>query len=127
MKCRFCSNYMEQLDTCKFCNFEFDESFDSYVNDDWDILNLTGEDKDWEHIQILDRLMLKGIQCYKADIWFDNNIAYLLGCRASVNNLAKVLNMHEECIYNDGESDFIILNLFQEKYLRGLLDDEKDG
>ena len=123
-KCRYCENYMDGLEQCKFCHFEYceDKYFQSIKSDDWDIFNL--DENEWEHLQILDRLYSKDIQCYQADIWWDNNMAYLLGCRASTDKIAKALNLHEECVYNDGEQDFVLLNLFQEKYLRGILENE---
>ena len=125
MKCKFCKKYEHSTDSCKFCKFEFNEEYDPYLSDDWDILNLD-EESDWKHIQILDRLHLKEIDCYSADIWWDNNMAYLLGIKSSVETVAKVLNMHKECIYYDGESDFMILNLFQEKYMRGMFSENKE-
>ena len=122
-KCRYCENYYEGLDRCRFCIFEYsnDKYLQSIKSDDWDIFNL--DENEWEHLQILDRLYSKDIQCYQADIWWDNNMAYLLGCRASTDKIAKALNLHEEVVYNDGEQDFILLNLFQEKYIRGMLDE----
>ena len=54
MNCKFCTNYMSELDRCKYCHFEFDEEYSPYKSDDWDILNLD-ESGDWEHIQIRDR------------------------------------------------------------------------
>ena len=119
MKCRMCVNYFEKLDTCKYCHFEYDES---YKSDDWDILNLNDEDG-WTHHQIRDRLFAKGVECLKVDIWTDNNVAYLIGCNGKDDALARILNVHEEVIYNDYEQGWIIINLFQEKYLRGLLDE----
>ena len=115
---------MDGLEQCKFCHFEYceDKYFQSIKSDDWDIFNL--DENEWEHLQILDRLYMKDIQCYQADIWWDDNMAYLLGCRASTDKIAKALNLHEEVVYNDGEQDFVLLNLFQEKYLRGMLDNE---
>jgi len=117
MNCNFCQNYLSELDRCKFCHFEFDEEYDPYKSDDWDILNLKEEDG-WEHIQILDRLRLKGVDCYQADIWFDNNIAVLIGCMADKSVLSRVLNINEDVIYCDYEQGNIILNLYQEKCLR---------
>lgn len=105
------------MDRCKFCHFEFDESYDSYKSDDWDILNLKEEDG-WEHIQILDRLRLNGVECYQADIWFDNNIAVLIGCMADSRTISRVLNINEEVIYRLDECGNIVLNLYQEKCLR---------
>ena len=122
-KCRYCENYMTGVERCKYCHFEYckDKYFQSIKSDDWDIFNL--DENEWEHLQILDRLYSKDIQCYQADIWWDNNMAYLLGCRASTDTIAKALNLHPEVVYNDGEEDFVLLNLFQEKYLRGMLDE----
>ena len=121
MKCKFCKNYMCGIDGCKFCHFEFDEEYTPYKSDDWDILNLD-ENGDWEHNQIRDRLHLKGIDCYHADIWV-NDMAYLIGCNANTSELARVLNMHEEAIYNQYEQGFVILNLYQEKQLRSESDE----
>ncbi len=87
---------------------------------DWDILKLDEED-DWSHLALLDRLREKNIDCYFVDMWGSDEIAFLTACKADNSELAKALNIHEECIYNDFEHNFIILNLFQEKYLRGLL------
>ena len=115
MKCNNCANYLEKLDVCKFCSFE--ENTTSISSDDWDILHLD-EDKGWEHIQIRDRLISKGIDCYCVDIWFDKNMAYLMGVREDSSKVAEVLGVHEEIIYHQMEYDFMILNLFQEKYLR---------
>lgn len=117
MNCKFCQNYLSKLDRCKFCHFEFDESHDTYKSDDWDILNLKEEDG-WEHIQILDRLRLNGVECYQADIWFDDNLAVLIGCMADKSVLSRVLNINEDVIYCDYEQGNIILNLYQEKCLR---------
>lgn len=117
MNCKFCQNYLSKLDRCKFCHFEFDESYDPYKSDDWDILNLKEKDG-WEHIQILDRLRLNGVDCYQADIWFDDNLAVLIGCMADKSVLSRVLNINEDVIYCDYEQGNIILNLYQEKCLR---------
>jgi len=121
MNCKFCQNYLSELERCKFCHFEFDESYDPFKSDNWDILNLKEEDG-WEHIQILDRLRLKGVDCYQADIWFGNNIAVLIGCMADKSVLSRVLNINEDVIYCDYEQGNIILNLYQEKCLRRKVD-----
>ena len=114
MKCNFCKNYMEGIDSCKFCHFEGDEF---YMRDDWDILNLDNEEE-WTHIQILNRLHSKGLPCIFADIWANNNLAFLVGCNVFSNKLAEVLGVHEECIYNEHDQAFVIINLYQEKCLR---------
>ena len=111
---------MTGLERCKYCHYEFskDKYNQNLKSDDWDIFNL--DENEWEHLQILDRLYVKDIQCYQADIWANNEMAYLLGCRESNNKIAKALNIHEEVLYSDGEHDFVIINLFKEKMLRGL-------
>lgn len=114
MKCNFCSNYMSELDRCKFCSFEPD---DFYTRDDWDILDLDDE-VEWSHIQILNRLHSKGVPCVFADIFFGENIAYLTGCNAGSDKIAKVLGLHKESVYGNLDSGLVILNLFQEKYIR---------
>ena len=118
MKCNYCANYMEELDTCKFCSFEYHEPL---VRDDWDILSLKEEDG-WEHLQIRDRLHSQGIDCYGADIWYGLNMAYLVGCYCDSSRLAEVLGMHEDAIWNSYAHGFVILNLYQERCLRMGLD-----
>ena len=109
---------MTELDTCKFCHFERDKSYNPFSKDDWDIMSLDADDG-WEHEQIRDRLHLKGIDCYGADIWFDNNMAFLMGVNPSdLDRIADALKLHKEVIYMDGEHQFMILNLYQEKHLR---------
>ena len=87
------------------------------MKSDWDILDLD-EDGDWYHFQILERLNSQGVECLFADIWTDNNIAFLIGCNERDGKIADVLGIHRECVYNDFEHSFVILNLFQEKCLR---------
>lgn len=113
MKCNFCSNYMSEVGRCKFCHFEYEESV---IKDDWDILDLP--DDEWEHEQILNRLHSKDIDCVMADIYFGNNMAYLLGCFASVDKIAKALGLHKESVYGNLDSGLVILNLYQEKHIR---------
>lgn len=83
----------------------------------WDILTLDDGDE-WPHMALLDRLHDGGIDCYFADMWGSEEIAFLIGCKADVDELANVLNMYKEAIYVDQEHCFVILNLFQEKTLR---------
>lgn len=103
---------MDQLDSCKFCHFEYDEE---YTRDDWDILDLNHDV--WEHNQIYNRLWAKGIEVMFADIWIDD-MAFLLGCNAHTTDIANVLGVHEKCIYEDYEHMLIIINLFEEKCIR---------
>ena len=104
---------MEGVGTCKFCSFEYEES---YSRDDWDIFEL-----DWErecHNDILYRLWAKKIECLFADIWWNNDVAYLLGCFASTSSIARALNIHEESVYGNLDNGLVILNLYQERHLR---------
>ncbi len=123
MKCNYCTNYLSELDTCKFCSFEFDEeAYFSPSYSDFDIMSMNEEDG-WEHEQIMNRLRANGVDCFSADIWWDNNMAIILGVNPSKRReVAKALGINEDVIYTDGEHDYMILNLFQEKYLRGELD-----
>ena len=121
-KCRICKNWNPSTEECSNCNFEFDKDAYFSPNTPFDILNLD-DDLEWSHLQILDRLHAFNIQCYIADIWTNNNVAYLIGCNADNWRIAEALSIHEEVIYNDTENAFVFINLFQEKYLRGLLKD----
>lgn len=114
MKCSFCANYLSELDRCKFCSFEYEER---YSGDDWDILELD-DDIEWSHKQILNRLHSKGIDCISADIWFDNDCAFLLGCFAYTDKVARALNLHNESVYGNLDNGLVILNLYKEKQLR---------
>ena len=118
MKCNFCENYLTVVDRCKFCHFEKNKSYNPFIKDDWDILNLDADDG-WEHEQIVDRLHYNGIDCYTADIWFNNDMAFLMGVNPMMaDKVAEVLGLHKEAIYVDSEHQFMILNLYQEKHLR---------
>lgn len=90
------------------------------LEEEWDILKLD-DDIEWSHIQILNRLHNNDIDCILADIWTDDNIAYLVGVTAHKNDIANALGMHRESVYCLYDQCFVILNLFQEKYLRGLI------
>lgn len=126
MNCRFCNNYMSGLDRCKFCNFDANEDYDFFTsNDEWDILNLKEEDG-WEHIQILDRLRLNGVECIAADIWFNENMALLFGCKGDHSEVARLLGVSEKVFYVDYDKDLILINLFQEKFLRGYYDEKNE-
>lgn len=105
---------MYGLDSCKFCHFEYDEF---YTRDDWDIFKLD-DDEEWSHLQVLKRLHSKNLPCLFVDMWTDNNMMVLIGCNVFSNKLAEVLGVHEECIYNESDQAFVIINLYQEKCLR---------
>ena len=119
-KCEICKKYNFNEEICSLCDFSFDESL-SWNNDDWDILKMD-DDIEWGHLQIMYRLKSKNIDCLFADIWWDNNLAYILGAKASAKDVAQALGVHEEVVYDGGENPILIINLFQEKYLRGELD-----
>ena len=114
MRCDYCQNYLSSLGRCKFCHFEYEESV---IKDDWDILDLD-EDDGWEHEQILNRLHSKGIDCISADIWFNKNMAYLMGCFSDTALIADALGLHEESVYGNLDNGLVILNLYQEKHIR---------
>lgn len=122
MKCEYCANYLEGIDSCKFCHFEYDNF---YTRDNWNILDLD-DNIEWSHLQILNRLHAKGLPCSFADIWVDNNIVLLLGCNVFTYKIAEVLGVHEECVYNWSDQAMIIINTFQEKCIRRKELEEKE-
>lgn len=115
-RCRVCDNYLSGIKHCKFCHFEWATDYPPCNDIEWDILDID-DDIEWSHHQILDRLHYKGITCIHADIWIDD-LAYLLGCNASVRDVARALGVDERCIYNDYEHLLMIINLVEEKALR---------
>ena len=134
MKCDSCANFMVGVNRCKFCNWEYDPGYNPWNRDDWDIFEMN-ENVEWSHIQLRKRLKSQGFDCLSADIWLDGNIAWIICCNndcehlykeVSNESIAKALNIHEDCVYCDLESGLTVLNLFQEKYLRGMIGDEKE-
>lgn len=121
MKCTFCTKYDHSREDCSVCQFEYDEHLPWTKDDDWDILNLN-DDIEWSHLQIQYRLKDKNIDCLHADIWFDTDVAFIVGVKANAERVARALGLYEESVYMEHESSLCILNLFKEKYLRGLLD-----
>ena len=92
---------------------------------EWDILKLDDEEDfcaEWTHKKLLKRLHNHGIDCFFVDMWGSDEMAFITGItgyqEVIVPKVARVLGIHEECIYYDWEHDFMILNLFQEKILR---------
>ena len=120
-KCRVCENYLRGLDKCKYCHFEWSSDYPPTIDVPFDIFDLE-DDVEWVHLQILDRLHYKKIDCLYADMWVDD-LVILIGCHAKNKEIADALHIHEEVVYRDDIHDLIILNLFQEKYLRGELED----
>lgn len=87
--------------------------------DEFDILKFDDDYcGEWNHKKILKRLHNNGIDCFFVDMWGCDEIAYITGIKADEDEVARVLNLHEECVYYDYEYNFMILNLFQEKVLR---------
>ena len=121
MKCKICTNYNFVDEVCCNCEFEFDE--DLYWNNDekWDILELD-DDYEWSHLQIMYRLMSKNIECLTADIWWDGDLAYVVGANKSTHDVAEALGVHKEVVYDAGLKPLYIINLFKEKWLRGVLE-----
>ena len=120
-KCVYCANYFKELGTCKFCHYEYQP-----LDEDWDIFELD-DDVEWSHLQIQHHLADNGIECIMADIWVDENVAFLVGCYAKPNRIADALGINEECIYSEDMHGLVIINLFQEKWLRGMsLGDEDE-
>lgn len=119
-RCNYCSETTNDGSDCPHCQFQYDENYFPYKSDDWDILNLD-DNIEWSHLQILYRLHLNGIECLKTDIWTNKGIALLFGVKSNKSTVARILKIHEECIYSEWDEPLWILNLFQEQYLRGLL------
>jgi len=119
-RCNYCTETTNDGSDCPHCQFKYDEDYFPYKSDEWNILELD-DDLEWSHLQILYRLHLYGIECLRADIFTNENIGILIGVKSDKSTVAKVLGIHEECIYCEWDEPFWILNLFQEKYLRGLL------
>lgn len=117
MKCKTCVSFDKDEDCCIFCKGYNPD----LKHDDWDIFDL--DENEWGHIQLRERLYEKGIDCLFCDLWTDDNMAYIIGVNADTGKVARALNIHEDSVYNDYEHGFIILNLFQEKYIRGMLND----
>ena len=115
MMCKTCKCYDADEGCCIHCSGYEPE----LKMDDWDIFNL--DENEWGHIQLRDRLYEKGVDCLFCDMWTDDNMAYIIGANANTGSVAKALNIHEDSVYNDHERGLIILNLFQEKYLRGMI------
>lgn len=86
----------------------------------WDIFQMKDEDG-WFHHQIMYRLQDCNIDHLFADIWYGEDMAYIVGCKASPEEVADALNLHADVIYEDPEHCIMILNLFQEKFIRGYL------
>ena len=87
---------------------------------DWDILRLP-EEEGWEHLQILDRLHSKGIECFFVDMWM-NDVVFIIGCHPGggngARNVADALNVPIDIIYFDYEHSFVFINLYQLKAIR---------
>lgn len=119
-KCKVCINYMNGLERCKYCQFEWDEN-EPWCQDNWDIFSLN-DDYEWSHHQMSYRLHYKGINHFWCDMWTDNNIAVIIGVTANKYKVAKALNINEECIYDWADHSIMIINLYQERDIRDVLE-----
>lgn len=117
-KCRICKNFCDGK--CNFCDFVCDESLLFLDDDGFDIFGLCDGDDFPLHLQLLYRLNYKGVDCLFVDVWFDLNVAYVMGVGGDKGRVARVLGLHDEVVYDAGNG-LLILNLFQEKFIRGLL------
>lgn len=104
-------NYMEKLDTCKFCSYEEKEV---------DIVEI----KDYYRLYDAIKSQLYSIGVIHPIIYVsgDLNIAYLYGCNTTVKEIAKALNIPICCISVDYIHDIMILNLLEEKLIRFMKD-----
>lgn len=119
-KCRVCDHYINWEDTCEFCDFKWATEYSPW-SDDWDIFNID-DDVEWSFLQIQDRLKYHDIDCLLVINWFnDDNAIVLIGCMSYADRIAKALGINEECIVQDLEYGITIINLFKEKWLRGLV------
>lgn len=125
MSCKFCKHFDEEEEVCSECiGYELDEK-KFFQQNVFDIFSLD-DDVEWSHIQIMEQLKNHGIECTFVDIFINDNMAWILGCNERDDRIARALNIHKDCIYNDYEHCVVFLNLFQEKYLRGMLNDGND-
>lgn len=121
MKCKICNKYNFNTDECSLCDFEFSDELYWNNDDEWDILNLD-DDYEWSYLQIQYRLKSKNIECLFADMWTDENMAYIIGVMGNKSSVAEALGVHEEVIYDVPDKGIMLINLFQEKYIRGVLE-----
>ena len=117
MECNVCKNYNMELDECECCCFELDSTklsmgFDLFT----DILEV-----DDAPSLLTEYLNKHNVSCLYSDVWGDTNIAFIIGCYTDKYTICKVLGLHEDVVSVDSFHGWVILNLFQEKYLRGLL------
>ena len=64
------------------------------MNDEWNILHLD-DNVEWSHHQIMYRLKSKNIECLAADIWWDNNLAYIIGAKARTERVKMELGVND--------------------------------
>lgn len=120
-KCRLCEHYISEEQGCTKCEFEWATEYPPTNDDCWDILNLD-EDLEWSFLQIMDRLAYKDIHCLQVINWYGtDDVVVITGCRAYVGRIADALGVHEDSIVQDVDRGVCVVNLFKEKYLRGLL------
>ena len=118
MKCNICSNYLQGIERCKFCSFEYDDSLPWTTDLDWDIFEID-DDVEWSFLQIMYRLKSRNIDVLQVINWFDDNVIILIGCNAYMDRIARALGVHVDCMVQDLDIGITVINLFKEKYLRG--------
>ena len=117
MKCHICSNYLQGIERCKYCSFEFDDGL-PWTNDvDFDIMDIVDE-VEWSFLQIQYRLKSKGIDVLQVLNWYDDNSIVLTGVRAYPEKVARALGVNQECIVSDSDVGIMVINLFKEKVMR---------
>lgn len=112
MNCKSCKNYYKELDTCKFCHYEMDES---KLSPSFDILGLSNDE--WGSFDLIKHLWDHNIECVFADIFIDD-ILFILGCKSHNSDIARALGVSESVVYNDYEHMLVIVNLVEERMLR---------
>ena len=119
-KCRVCEHYINEEEGCTKCEFTWAEEYPPCNDEKWDIFDINDE-LEWSFLQIMDRLQYKGIACLEVLNWYSDNVIILIGCRAYLDRIADALGVHEESMVQDLDIGITAVNLFKEKYLRGLL------
>lgn len=122
-KCRICEHYISEEQGCTKCMFEWASEYPPVNDDEWDIFELD-DDLEWSFLQIQDRLRFKGIECPIVYNWFDGDIILLFGCNTYKERIARALGVDKSVLLQDTEIGVTVVNLFKEKYLRGLVSDE---
>ena len=120
-KCHICSNYNHIHEECSNCKFEYDDNLPWTNDDSWDIFKIN-DDEEWSHLQIMYRLKKFDIDVLQVYNWVpDDNSIVLVGVRAYPERVARALGVDMESIVSDLDAGIMVINLFKERYLRGLI------